>query len=147
MDKLRLDNYCEYIFVALGFQDCQQFNQLHRYLKNNNLQMSKPTLSDHLKHLVKSGIVNRKENEGKQSVTYSLNPEKIGTSKEFFKQMKETIRDERKNKKKFFDYPEKEQVQIVLKELIGRKLNEIKAYVDYRLNPTFDKQLAFMFWT
>ena len=88
-----------------------------------------------------------KENEGKQSVTYSLNPEKIGTSKEFFKQMKETIRDERKNKKKFFDYPEKKQVQIVLKELIGRKLNEIKAYVDYRLNPTFDKQLAFMFWT
>jgi DNA-binding transcriptional ArsR family regulator len=111
------------------------------------MEISKPTLSEHLKHLVKAGHVTRKKDKGKkQMVTYSLNLEKISKLKGYVEQMKKSIDSEQKNKKMFFSYPKKDQVQKMFEDLTYRKLKEIKARVDYGLNPDFEKSLAVRFW-
>ena len=67
------DKYCENIFMVLTMSNKKiRFNELHRTLTNYNAKMSKPTLIEHLKHLIKDEIIQRHE-EDKQKVSYEIN--------------------------------------------------------------------------
>jgi DNA-binding HxlR family transcriptional regulator len=81
MEKL-IDEYCEKIFLTLAIHGEKiRFNELHRKLEKVGGKMSKPTLIEHLNHLIKNKIIQRDE-EDKQKVTYGLNWKK-------FKQLQE----------------------------------------------------------
>jgi DNA-binding HxlR family transcriptional regulator len=67
------DEYCERIFMVIVMNNGKiRFNELHRKLTMCGAKMSKPTLIEHLNHLVKRGIIQRNE-EDKQRVSYELN--------------------------------------------------------------------------
>ena len=97
MEKFK-DEYCEKIFVVISNNDDEvRFNELHRQLAKYGAKMSKPTLIQHLNHLLEKGIVLRKETD-KQNVTYGIDwkeyieaqrvkksMEKMSKSKENFK--------------------------------------------------------------
>jgi len=73
MDEPPLDDFCKKIFSLLtAASGSIRFNELHRALNRLNVKISKPTLSEHLKHLTDQGIFIRKE-EGKQNVSYTIN--------------------------------------------------------------------------
>ena len=69
-----LDGICVEIFFTLMAYKRLRFNQLHRYLKKFGTDISKPSLIDHLKHLRKQKLINRKR-EGFQNVSYGLTDE------------------------------------------------------------------------
>ena len=69
-----LDDICVEIFFTLMAYKRLRFNQLHKYLKKFGTNISKPSLSDHLKHLKKQKLISRKR-EGFQNVSYGLTDE------------------------------------------------------------------------
>jgi len=70
--KKETDEYCEKIFMVLAMSNEKiRFNELHRNLTKYGTKMSKPTLIEHLKHLIKEEIIQRDE-EDKQKVSYGL---------------------------------------------------------------------------
>lgn len=124
------------------------FNELHKTLKKRGIVISVPTLSRHLKHLVKAGYVTREEKEGLQLITYSVNYDKIGKIKGIWERTNRIAKSLRSSKREFFSQSEDQQVKIVLNVLVYRKLNEIKARIDYALDPkSFEKQFTLIFWT
>lgn len=123
------------------------FNELYRLIKKIEKKFSKPTFNTHLKHLIEAGYVKKTPDKG-QLVTYSLNLEKIGKSKEIAERAKKIIKLEHENKKEFFSYTEDKQVNVVLDFIIRRKLHEIQARIEYELDPeSFEKWFALSFWT
>ena len=78
------------------------FNELHRTLKKRGIVISVPTLSRHLKHLVKAGYVAREEKEGLQLITYSVEHDKISKIKGVRERTKKIAKSMRNNEKEFF---------------------------------------------
>ena len=110
-------------------------------------KFSKPTFNNHLKHLENRGYVTRTPDKG-QLVTISLNLEKIGKTREYNQQINRIIKSERRNREEFFSLTEKEQVEKILVFFSARKLHEIKAQIDYELDPeSFDKWFALKLWS
>jgi DNA-binding transcriptional ArsR family regulator len=143
---IELDEHCAKILIVL--LDIQQahFNELYRIFLGKRVKFSKPTLSNHLKHLVDAGYVTRTPEKG-QLVTYSLNLEKIGESKEIMERAKRIEQSERKNREEFFALTEKKQVDLLLNFLLERKLYEIQALIEYKLDPeSFGKWLTVRWW-
>lgn len=82
MDEPPLDEFCKKIFSLLtAASGSVRFNELHRALNRLNVKISKPTLSEHLKHLTDQGIFIRKE-EGIQNVSYMINYDRYKSLKE-----------------------------------------------------------------
>jgi DNA-binding HxlR family transcriptional regulator len=72
MEK-KADEYCEKILIVLMMSNEKiRFNELYRTLNKFGVKMSKPTLIEHLNHLVAQELVQREE-EDKQKVTYVTN--------------------------------------------------------------------------
>jgi predicted transcriptional regulator len=72
MEKVT-DEYCDKIFSVLIMNNEKiRFNKLHRKLTKYGAKMSRPTLIEHLNHLIKNEIIQRNE-EGKQEVYYEPN--------------------------------------------------------------------------
>jgi len=71
---LELDDVCSSIFLTLLAYKKLRFNELHRTQKKLGSNISKPALSDHLKHLIRQKLVERKV-EDVQKVTYGLKQE------------------------------------------------------------------------
>jgi predicted transcriptional regulator len=69
--KIKLDDYCSEILKVLWRSEGMRFNEIYRALTDSGTVLSKPTLSEHLKHLTKKRWLNRKVT-GFQSVTYTL---------------------------------------------------------------------------
>jgi DNA-binding transcriptional ArsR family regulator len=68
-----LDSICDDIFAFfIVFDENIGFNDLLKSLKKMGVKISRPTLSDHLKHLTKKKVLTRKK-QGKQRVFYKLN--------------------------------------------------------------------------
>lgn len=68
-----LDEYCQKILaVLLLMREDYRFNELFRFLNKNGVKLSKPTLSEHLKHLCQQEILIRQE-AGVQKVIYKVN--------------------------------------------------------------------------
>jgi len=77
MEEPPLDDYCQKILAVLTLLRKKiRFNALYRFLNEHGVKISKPTLSEHLKHLTKLEILVRQE-EGIQKVTYRINFERF----------------------------------------------------------------------
>ena len=73
MELSTLDEYCQKILgVLLLMRQDYRFNELYRFLNKNGIKISKPTLSEHLKHLMRHNLLLRQE-EGIQKVIYKVN--------------------------------------------------------------------------
>jgi DNA-binding Lrp family transcriptional regulator len=122
------------------------FNELLKEMNNFRLEISRPTLSNRLKHLENLGYIKREETNSQQ-VDYSLDFSGFRKIKEFTQRTKEIIKSTRENQKEFFALPEKEQIDTVLYTLAVRKLNEIQARIEYELEPqSLEKQVAVQFY-
>jgi hypothetical protein len=143
----RLDKYCFKILLVLIEEEHAHYNELYKLVSKKNKKFSKPTFNNHLKHLEEAGYLKRTPDKG-QSVTISVNLEKIGKTKEYYEQIKRVIKSERKNKEWFFSLTEKEQIEQLLIFLTTRKLHEIKAQIEYGLDTeSFDKWFAMKLWS
>ena len=52
-EREMLDDYCSAILILLWKGDEMRFNEIYRELQRKGTTLSKPTLSEHLKHLRK----------------------------------------------------------------------------------------------
>ena len=68
-----LDDYCSAILIPLWKGEEMRFNEIYRELRRKGTKLSKPTLSEHLKHLRKRKWITRKVG-GVQNVSYKLHP-------------------------------------------------------------------------
>lgn len=151
MEKWQLDNYCLKILLVLLAKSSEKskirFNELSRVVKDLNLGISKPTLSDHLRHLVENEYVTRTI-EGVQCVTYSINFKKIGKIKSYWKNAEKIAAFLEKDKDSFFSLPVDEQVKLILYFMQIQKLFEIQARIAFESDPSnFEKQFGVLFWT
>jgi len=146
---IELDEYCVKILTFLLLEQQQaHYNELHRLIQKRLKlkKFSKPTFNTHLNHLVEAGYVKRTPDKG-QLVTYSLNLEKIGKMKEYSERVERIANSQHENKEEFFSRTENEQVNMVLNYLSFKKLHEIKARIEYLLDPeSFDKWFAVRLW-
>lgn len=68
---LEIDDVCWEILFTLMAKKELRTNQLYRSVIRFSSDISKPTFHEHLKHLIKEGFIERKE-EDPQNVTYRL---------------------------------------------------------------------------
>jgi predicted transcriptional regulator len=71
LEEEMLDDYCSDILKLLWHSEGMRFNEIYDGLRDRGTELSKPTLSEHLKHLTKKKWLTRKVT-GFQSVTYTL---------------------------------------------------------------------------
>jgi len=146
MGKPLLDEYCKNIFsVFLVSEKTLRFNELYRTLNNIGLKMSKPTLIEHLRHLLKHRLLIRKK-EGKQNVSYEANWTKLATFKQSMK-TKQFIKNLLGNEKQFKTYPIDEQVTYVTNIMTLSNLYQLKIEVQDVIDPskTFENSVQFLF--
>jgi DNA-binding HxlR family transcriptional regulator len=92
MNEPELDEYCRKIVAVLTLlQQDYRFNELHRFLNKHGTKISKVTLSQHLKHLIKLELVLRVQKDI-QEVYYSVNFERFGTLKAASEATQETVK-------------------------------------------------------
>lgn len=144
----KLDKRCQKILLVMILKkNIMRFNELAKTLKKMGMEMSHPTLLDHLNHLVKERLVTRRE-EKAQYVTYRLNMNKIGESKKYLDRAVRIAKNWTKEKESLFSLSVNEQVEIVLHTLAIRKLYEIQARIALELDPkNLEKQIGVLFWT
>jgi predicted transcriptional regulator len=70
-EKMMLDDYCSEILKIFWRTESMRFNEVYRALIDRGMKISKPTLTEHLKHLTKKKWLSRRVT-GFQSVTYTL---------------------------------------------------------------------------
>jgi len=147
-----LDSYCTKILLYLAFKGEKiRFNELYEELKKHGLELSKPTLSRHLKHLCEEGLVIRKV-EDVQVVSYQVNFEEIGKFKDFIqdiaKQYDEIIARLRKAKREFEAFPLDIQLGEIYRTMFWRYLGELKARIKVETDPmNFEKRLELFCWS
>lgn len=74
MVGFELDDICSEIWLTLMTYKRLRFNLLHKRLKQFGTHISKPSLLEHLNHLVERKLIERRE-EGFQNVSYGLTDE------------------------------------------------------------------------
>jgi len=74
MKAFELDDTCKEIWLTLLAKQRLRFSELHRSLKKLGTDISKPSLLEHLDHLIKQKLITRKV-EGFQNVSYGLTEE------------------------------------------------------------------------
>jgi len=135
-DRINLDDNCVKILTIMTlYKPRTHFNELFRELKKRNMEISKPTLIAHLNHLIMSGFVSKKSEQNTQFVTYYLDVEKTNQLKKVAERTKRITKALKENEKEFYSLPEEEQVATVVLIEISRKIDEIRALIDYKLNP------------
>ena len=146
--KNYLDEYCTKILTVLTLhKDRIHYNELHRELENR-MKLSKPTLSAHLNHLIEKGFVLRKEEEGTQYVTYSLNLERAKGIKNVYKQTYAMLSSLKEDEKEFYSLSEENQIEGIVNIAFIKKLEEIRARIELALEPDdFQKVLRVKFLT
>ena len=149
VEKTHFDEYCKKILLILALHKEQaHFNELHKELKNRNMEFSKPTLSTHLNHLVESGFVTRKEEEGTQFVTYSLNLERAKGLKKAYEQANSLAKSLKHDEIDFCSLSEEKQIEGIVNLAFFKKLAEIRAKIELALEPdSFEKVLRVEFLT
>jgi len=74
MVGFELDDICSEIWLTLMAYKRLRFNLLHKRLKQFGTDISKPSLLEHLNHLIERKLIERRE-EGFQNVSYGLTEE------------------------------------------------------------------------
>ena len=154
MAILELDETCKEIFQYFLLRNMTGFgpiryNDLLENLKDKGLKISRPTLSEHLKHLVEKEVITRTE-VSRANVNYRLNEEKEGPLQDFIKKNENYQRILDENKDRFFSNSVREQVSHLNIILVLRSLHQLKYEVLKLLEPenTFEYNLQIMsFWT
>lgn len=129
------DEYCEKIFMTLMILNDEKtrFNELHRSLTAKGAKMSKPTLIQHLNHLIEKGLVKREE-EDKQKVTYVLNWNELKPLKEAKEASLKTIQ-AIKSEKDFKSKTIPEQVDTALRMMTIGEIFRLKYNILMNLEP------------
>ena len=138
----KLDKICDSLFAFfVASNEKIGFNELLRSLNGLGVKVSKPTLSEHLKHLTKQKVLTRKE-EGKQRVYYEINWELFENLRDAQKENK-TLESYLKNKKVVQSFPLDEQLRYVANVLALRNMHELRLSVLSILEPdrVFDYSL------
>jgi DNA-binding HxlR family transcriptional regulator len=142
-----MDSQCSKILTTLILgEGSAHFNELLKRLKKNKMEISRPTLSLHLKHLIAEGYISRSDDKTSQYVTYSLTLDKIDGVKNIGQRVKRIKNSWRETEKEFLSLPIEEQLEELIFFLIHLKMEEIKAQIDYTLDPeSLDKQVTLSF--
>jgi DNA-binding HxlR family transcriptional regulator len=146
MSEPLLDETCKNIFSVLLLSDKKlRFNELHRTLNQIGLKMSKPTLAEHLKHLKKRRLLIRKR-EGKQSVSYEVNWEKLDYLGEAMRTRQELKR-MLGNEKNFKSFPMDAQLTYTHNILALRNLYRLRLEILDILDPSknFEHSVQYLF--
>jgi DNA-binding HxlR family transcriptional regulator len=146
----KLDDICVEIFFTLMAYKRLRFNELHRYLKMFDTDISKQSLIEHLTHLRKLKMISRK-NEGFQNVTYGLTDEidsLLTVPEEHLKEWVENFKEGKNLPKglrllkdfdvgKYFDKLSEnelnETIEKKLNKVLAQNLFELKTFVEYDL--------------
>jgi len=138
-----MDETCYHIFSVLLIRNSLRFNELHKTLNELGVKMSKPTLSDHLKHLLKKKIVVRTVEEA-QNVTYKINQKEFEKFEGFIENATKRLREVEKEKETLYSLPPDEQLEEVIRLNAVYKLDEIKTRINYSLYKKMDDGLLLM---
>jgi DNA-binding HxlR family transcriptional regulator len=149
--QLALDDLCHEIFLTLQAYKKLRFNELLRSLKKLGVKITKPTLTEHLKHLIELNLVERRE-EDFQYVSYGLTKEageifKDIPVEELRKWIEATTNDEhlptilrplKMTRKEFYASLSAEQLDKMaitdLSDILAMNLFELKTFIEYDLN-------------
>ena len=118
-----------------------QFNKLHKFLNEKGFKISKPTLSLHLKHLVKKDLVVRTEIENTQYVTYQYNWEKWGKLDKIIKKAREIQKFFEEERESFDSKNSRTQISYVHIVLLLQELLQLKNEMLKILSP--DKEFQY----
>lgn len=116
---------------------------------NQGVELSKPTLSQHLKHLAdEKKLIIRKVEEA-QNVTYEINHKKFSNLEKKIKPKLRDIDELRKamdeEEGAFYSEPIDDQVKIVHEEMILRNLQQLKTRIELESNPgDYEKSIELM---
>jgi DNA-binding transcriptional ArsR family regulator len=143
----KLDQACRTIFgyFAATMGEKTRFNDLFRKMNALGYKMSRPTLSEHLKHLTKMELLKREE-EATQRVTYRLNGEKWANLKETIRRRNEFYQIITKAEKEFKSYPIKTQLNLVFQIIAWRDLYTLKKQIVWEIDQktNFETQLELL---
>lgn len=149
----KLDDMCNEIFkyfIARYMKRAEpiRFNELLRQLEENNLSISKPTLSLHLSHLVENGLVKRNE-INPLNVSYRFFNENWEGIRESIEELEKTEAVFQQEKADFIKEPIPSKLSFILGVLILRILNQLKAELEMKLDPenAYTYQLKIMTYT
>jgi arginine repressor len=135
MNKQPLDEYCKNILsVMLIVREEIRFNDLYRMLNKHGFEVSKPTLSEHLKHLTKKKIILRRKT-GIQSISYKPNFEKFRNLGETSAGLNELLKLHLDAMEKYKVLPIKEQVEYVHSFMVLQELFLLKTEMLYTFEP------------
>ena len=135
MDEPALDEYCKKILsILLLIREKIRFNELYRTLNQHGVKISKPTLSERLRHLTSKKILVRKR-EGKQKVTYRVNFERFEKLDKATEITKELVIRHYQNEKKYKSLPISEQVDYVHGLTVLQDLMLLKLEMLYIFEP------------
>jgi DNA-binding HxlR family transcriptional regulator len=141
-----LDEYCKKLLVAFITSNRKwNFNEFLDKLNKMNTKISRPTLSEHLKHLQRLRLITRKK-EGKQRINYEVNWEKL-------KYLQKTIESQNalkritENEKTFTSFPIEEQVMFLTNVLSLRDLQQLKLEILDTVEPdkNFEHNVQYVF--
>jgi predicted transcriptional regulator len=146
-NKLGIDNKCSQILTLLiNHKEPIHFNGLYKELRKNKMELSKPTISMHLNHLIEKGFVERKEKEGTQFVYYNLNVKQIEKLKELEDSRKWLDKQARDGMNNFYALTEEQQIERLINIIVFNKLEEVKAEIELALDPDdFAKRFRYNF--
>jgi len=116
-----------------------RFNELLRSLNGLGVKISKPTLSEHLKHLTEQKILTRKQ-EGKQRVYYEINWEMFENLRDAQKENK-TMEYHLENKKTLQSFPLDEQLMYTTNILTLKTITQLRLRLLFILEP--DRRFAY----
>jgi len=143
-----LDKYC---LDVLGFLIVHnrkiRFNQLYtRLTKTMNYKISRPTLAEHLKHLVKRKKVLRRK-EGKQNVSYKLNEKQFLNMKKTMEKQDEINKIASETEKILNELSLDDQIFFCGMSMLLRHLRQLRIEISSGLNSenVFQGKLEIMF--
>jgi DNA-binding HxlR family transcriptional regulator len=140
MNEELTDEYCNKIFITLVIiGEKTRFNELHRQLKRFKAKMSKPTLIQHLNHLIENDIIKR-DTQDKQNVTYELNYDKLEQLQESEKRYARIIKITKKSEETFKSQKINDQVYAITAILTLESMLYLKLQLLDQMNP--EKKLA-----
>lgn len=140
------DEHCIKIYAFITLNNFPiNFNTLLRALNESGYKISKPTLSAHLKHLLKLKAIKRRK-EGIQKISYSVNSERIENF-QFHKDYSETIQNIIRNKETFDSFDIATKIRYISFVLTLIEVNLLKNEIRTVLEPNrrFEATLSFLF--
>ena len=132
----KLDDYCGKILLALIIIGKKiRFNYLYEFLAEGGIELAKPTLSKHLKHLAQEKLVVRKV-EDVQNVTYEVNHKKFRDLEEDVKSTVEFRRSMAEEEQAFDSKSQDHQIDIVFENMMLRNLRQLKTNIELEVEPS-----------